>query len=440
MKLYLPEIYPDELVYSWFARYAIHSGCISNKMIISQLFYSTKNNPSIEFIGHLNKVSEAQIEEMYTLDKLIIEHTMFPQYARFLSSHKQNEAFEKIKKYCDPHNAITILPRNEKERYLRYCPLCAKEDRTIYGETYWHRKHQIRNINICPVHRCKLENTDVMAVTQKTFVFHPAELAVKDIEPVLVDDMEMICFAEYVIDLFDMDIRKNKNIQIRAVIYDAMSETKYIKGQHRNMAQFTADLQTYFEKIGLNSIASIYQIQKVILGDSNEFSVICQISYFLKISVDDLFRSDMAADRIIQEQESHYIRNRLVSDWEKFDMDNVERFNEFCKGVYDGSTNKNGRPERVSERMVYDFLGITAYGFKNMPKCMDVYEKYVESYEELWVRKIVWAYEKIKQERGEKVIYWSDLRKLSGVKKKSLEKISIYLDKEIIDQIISGEK
>lgn len=97
MKLYFPEIYPDELVYSWFARYAIRSGCINGKMAISQLLYCTKNNPSIEFLGHLNKSAEEQIEEIYTLDTLIVKHTMFPQYARFLPDRKQKKALDKIK-------------------------------------------------------------------------------------------------------------------------------------------------------------------------------------------------------------------------------------------------------------------------------------------------------------------------------------------------------
>ena len=48
----------------------------------------------------------------------------------------------------------------------------------------------------------------------------------------------------------------------------------------------------------------------------------------------------------------------------------------------------------------------------------------------------MWAYEKLKQEKDEKSIYWSDLRRLSGVKKKSIEKIEPYLDKEIFSLIV----
>lgn len=89
MRMYLPEIYPDELVYSWLSRYFVQSGYTNHKTLISQLFYSIKNNPSVEFIGHLNKEAEQQITQVYSMDDLILQHTMFPQYARFMTVEKR---------------------------------------------------------------------------------------------------------------------------------------------------------------------------------------------------------------------------------------------------------------------------------------------------------------------------------------------------------------
>lgn len=434
MKLYFPPIYPDELIYSWFARYSVYAGCIGSKMAISQLLYSTSNNPSIEFVGHLNESAERQIEKIYSLDDLIINHTMFTQYARFLSGKEQKEALEKIKKYCDPHKAVTILPRNKNEKYLKYCPLCAKEDREKYGETFWHRKHQIRNVNVCPVHQCKLEDSIVAAITQKTFTLQPAELAAKITKPTFTDNMEQINFSKYAIELFEADVKENSDINVRAIIYNSMANTKYRRGQQRHMSQFADDLQAFYKGSGINSIASINQFQRVMLAESKEFSAICQIAYFLKISVKDLLKSDRVA--VVQEKKSHYVKNRMIINWDKFDRENVVRFEQFCKGIYNGTANDNGRPERVSEKMVYRFLGITSYGFKNMPKCRVVYEKYAESYEESWARKIVWAYNKLKQDETVKSIYWSHLRKLSGVKKEKIFLVGTYLDRYANEEMV----
>ena len=438
MKMYLPEIYPDELVYSWLSRYFVYSGCTNNKMLLSQLLYSKSNNPSIEFIGHLNEAAERQITQVYSMDDLILNHTMFPQYARFMPADKREVALAELKRYCDPHKVFTILPRNEGELWLKYCPQCATEDRKKYGETYWHRTHQIRNIMICPIHKCKLVNSEVDIRSEKIFAFNPAEMAIKNVIPVLVDDVGQIKFAKYVSGLFNMNIANSNESNIKAVIYNAITKTKYVKGKHRKMAQFSQDLQSYFMEVGMNTIASIYQIQKVMLGESNEFTTICQIAYFLNINPTELLESDVTEEKVLQEQESHYIKNCAIADWKKFDIENVVRFEEFCKGVYDGASNDSGRPERVSEKMVYKFLGITSYGFKNMPKCMAVYERYAESYEESWARKIVWAYNKLKKENT--TVYWSYLRKLSGVKKESYQKsipfLERYADKETYTDIL----
>ena len=86
---YLPTIYPDELVYSWFSRYFIHSGCFTNNIALSDLLQKRCHNPSKEFIGHLNKNAVKKIEEVIPMDRLVIEHTMYPQYARLYPLKKR---------------------------------------------------------------------------------------------------------------------------------------------------------------------------------------------------------------------------------------------------------------------------------------------------------------------------------------------------------------
>lgn len=41
---------------------------------------------------------------------------------------------------------------------IRYCPLCAQEDRKIYGEAYWHRLHQIPGVTACARHKLFLND------------------------------------------------------------------------------------------------------------------------------------------------------------------------------------------------------------------------------------------------------------------------------------------
>ena len=69
---YLPEIYRDELVYSWFCRYYVHSGCLTHKKALDDILYKRCNNPSKEFLGHLNPEMQKQIQEIIPL-----EHDMY---------------------------------------------------------------------------------------------------------------------------------------------------------------------------------------------------------------------------------------------------------------------------------------------------------------------------------------------------------------------------
>ena len=445
MKMYFPEIYPDELVYSWFGRFSVHSGYI-NSQLLQFLYCKRSDTPIKEFIGNLNPEARECIAKIYPLRELVLEHTMYPQYARFVPLEQRKDALYKLcYENCDMHHLFAVLPRCEKEQYLKYCPVCASEDRKKYAETYWHRKHQIRNIGICPKHKCKLLDSSVSARSMSLYSFITAEEVIPNSEEYIsVDNLQQIRFAEYTEQVFDTPVDFEKDIPLSTVLYYAMKGTEYMKSTNsRHMTMFVEEMTQFYEKIELNEIASMNRIQKTLLtGRGYDFSLACQIAFFLGMKPEELTDAQLSEEQIQQEKESHYVRNRDISDWSEYDRENVTRFEEFCNAIYNGSLSNNGRPERVSERMIYEFLNVTSYGFKNMPQCMEVYEKYAESYEQSWVRKIVWAYEKLKQERGEQPIYWTDLRKLSGVKKKSLERVMCNLDeckeKDMVAKLLSG--
>ena len=173
---FLPKIYPDELCYSWFCRYYVHSGCFTHKMALDDILYSRHNNPSKEFLGHLSLDAEKKIQSLYPIEKLILDHTMFPQYSRFLPSERKKNALHHLAhEFCDAHQLFAVLPRSDSDRFLKYCPECVAEDRKMHGETYWHRIHQIRNMTICPRHQCLLESSTVPATSAQNYTLCPAE-------------------------------------------------------------------------------------------------------------------------------------------------------------------------------------------------------------------------------------------------------------------------
>ncbi len=427
---YLPTIYPDELVYSWFCRYYVHLGCFSHKMALQELYCKRSDNPSKEFIGNLNPEAREQIERIYSLDDLILEHTMYPQYARFIPVEQRKTALYRLgHDHCDAHHLFCILPRNEGEKYLRFCPLCAKEDRETYGETYWHRKHQIRNMKICVRHKCKLVESEITAKSEQCFTFSPAENHIGNDEAVMEDNLSLIQFAEYLDLVFEAPVNLDNDIAISSVLYDGMSRTKYLKpsGRSRYTKMLADDMREFYRNMGICSISSIYQIQKVLLMGHYEFSVICQIAFFLGMKPEELTTSSLSIEQIQQEQDSHYMKDAAPVDWELLDRETAPVLESFARGIYDGTANENGRPERVSEKLVYRELGLPSHRLENMPRCKAILEKYTESYPESWARKIIWAYRKLEEEG--KPIYWTDIRKIAGMKKKNFQSVVPYLAK-----------
>ena len=107
MITYLPEIYPDELVYSWFCRYAIHSGYTSHKRVLQELYCKKSDTPIKEFIGNLNPEARECIDKMYPLRDLVLNHTMYPQYARFIPLEQKKDALYKLcYQNCDVHHLL----------------------------------------------------------------------------------------------------------------------------------------------------------------------------------------------------------------------------------------------------------------------------------------------------------------------------------------------
>lgn len=430
MIVYLPEIYPDELVYSWFCRYYVHTGCLTHKSALNDILSSRHDNPSKEFLGHINSNMRNKIQVLFPIEKLIIHHTMFPQYARFIPLQAKQKAIHHFADdYCDAHHLFSILPRNNNDLYLKYCPRCVVEDRRQCGEAYWHRIHQIRNMQVCTKHNCRLVNSSVVAKSEQTFTLCPAESYVMAHQPTIETDELKIAFAQYLADVFNAPIEWEKDIPISAVLYQSMVGTKYLKstGKSRNTNQFAADINDFYTKLNIGGIASLSQIQRALFGDRFDFSVICQMAFFLGITVDELTAPQITQKQIKQAESTHYIKNREPIDWATFDAETAPQLEQIAKAIYDGSANSEGRPERVSEKLIYREMNLPAHRLENLPHCRAVMDRYSEPYEENWARRIIWAYDRLLSS-GEP-FYWSDIRHLTGVKKQHLERVIPFIRK-----------
>ena len=158
---FFPDIYPDELIYSTLSRYYAKSGYTAYIFAAEDLYEKRTVKPDIEFLNPLTKNAFDIITQNISWESVIKKHTMFSYYARFLNRERRNKAYETLVNMSGSVYNILAIPKTKENRYLRYCPVCANEDREKYGETYWHRIHQMIGVNVCPIHGCYLVNSDV---------------------------------------------------------------------------------------------------------------------------------------------------------------------------------------------------------------------------------------------------------------------------------------
>ena len=148
MITYFPTAYPDELLYSQLARYYVRSGYLAYVYAAEELFTSKIVRPDMEFVNTYTPDALQLITREISMENVVWKHTMFPYYGRFLPLERRQRAFQSlVSMQGNYHNLLPIPKRkNSSDRCLRYCPICAEQDRQKYGETYWHRTHQMIDI------------------------------------------------------------------------------------------------------------------------------------------------------------------------------------------------------------------------------------------------------------------------------------------------------
>lgn len=290
MIVFFPELYEDELAYSWFSRYHVHSGNLSFSATARELYGDAQGVPSAEFLGYFSDDVQKIIERYMPMQTFIEKHTMFPQYVRFLPADRRKTALDYILTRDIRYNDA-IYKRKGKPK-MRYCPLCAAADRQRYGETYWHRKAQLAGVNICLEHRCRLEDSTVgLAVDGLRFKMIHAEFAIPQ-DNVADDNVTELerQVAEYVMQVFYSPMDYENNVLVGRFLKSRLEETKYtsIRGEQVYARVLHEDLTGYYQDLLPPTLTEWYHTQKIFCAQTFHCYDICLIAKFLGISVEDL--------------------------------------------------------------------------------------------------------------------------------------------------------
>lgn len=456
---YFPEIYPDELIYSVLARFYVRTGYLAYIFCAEELFVNKRVRPDIEFINDLKPEIIHLLCKDISIEQLIEKHSMFPYYARFLSKERRIRAFEALCNMSGDYNNLLAVPnqKNGEQRYLRYCPLCVECDRSVYGETYWHRSHQMMGVHFCPKHGCRLVNSSVPISGKASPGLVSAEQEIKEQDNIVYGNRMEQQLAEYIGKVFLSDVDMENEVEVGKFLHSRMSGTKYVsvRGEQRNIKLFTDDFMAYYEDLSEQGLTELWQIQKVLTNYRTNTFEVCQMAIFLKIPVEDLVSMNLlektqeqAFDEKVQQMHSKGIgynkiarqlgvssrtvrmagkqtpkgkKNYTVkcgakpNNWEQIDRETLPLVQDAIKKLLG---KEDERPHKVTEHAVCKLLGFPDKRLQLLSQCRAEVLKYQETQEQYWAREIIWAVGKIQREG--KPFNWKQIRVLTNMRKENL--------------------
>ncbi len=480
MITYFPEIYPDELLYSLLARCYVKTGYPAYIYMAEDFFQDKKVRPDIEFMNALTPVALQIVTREMPMREIILKHTMFPYYGRFVLKERRNKAYQALMELQGNYNNLLPKVKSCQDRFLRYCPLCVKADRDKFGETYWHRSNQIVGINVCPIHKCYLKNSKVVMSAKASPMLHHAEGIIPQTNNVEMVQNDIECVvAEYVTAVFQSDLDMDSDIDVGDFLHSRMIGTEYcsVRGKKRYMKLLHEDFIDYYKKLPENRITELWHLQKIFTNDRSNFVDVCLLAYFLKISVNDLVNMklpDVSQEEVFDAEIKRLhdkglkypeiakrlgmsydsvktIGNRRYGiyqhrkenprkggvrerDWTKLDNEYLPLVQ---KAIQRTENNDSSIPKKVTVIGIERDVGLPEGSMKKMPKCKAEIKNHSIPQEQLWAKKVIWAVQKILS-KGQP-LNWKHIRDLTNMRNENFQVckpyLEVYMDADMAERI-----
>ena len=459
MITYFPAIYPDELVYSLLSRFYLQSGYLSYTYAAEDIYAYKQVRPDHYFINLLHPEMQKMIVRTIPMEELVEKHTMYPYYGRFMEKLRRRRAFESLVTLNGNYNNLLAMPtkKDGADRFLRHCPLCAREDREQYGETYWHRSHQMIGVNVCPIHKCYLVNSSILISGKATPNLTAAEKAVPEREAISrCNNLLELRLAEYILAVFQAPVEIDSSVSAGRFLHSKLKGTKYISdsGMFRNLSVFYEDYLNFYDGIKGKGKMEIWQIQKIFNDYRFNFHEICELAMFLNIPTQELVtmalpeetqHMDTIYRRVSKELDTDFDIVKTIGDavlkiyppnqrvqqkcgakgyrWSKLDAELLPKVKEVIKELHGNGAE---RPHKITQSLISRKLGLPDKQLEKLPLCKAEILKHEESQQHYWAREVVWAAYKILEEG--QPFSWRRIRNLTNMRPVNFKACLPYLD------------
>ena len=477
-----PTVYPDELLYSQLARFYARSGYPGYTFAAEDLLENKTVRPDIEFLNAYTPEALRLITREKPITEIVLKHTMFPYYARFIGYERRMKAFQSLVAMDMAYHNLLPLPKSKEKviRHLRYCPICAEHDRETYGETYWHRIHQMHGIRICPAHHCFLIETDIRMDSRVSPSLVTAEEVVNTQNSIILSENPIECaLAGYIAEVFQSDFDLESTVEVGQYLHSRMEGSKYLsrRGQQRNIALLHRDFIAHYGSLA-DGFNELWQLQKLLSGSRHSMTEVCMTAMFLGIPADDLAHMELPQvpqyDRfdatvkklhedglnyqeIAQELGAAYDTVKAIGlgtygtyhydsparkerkskryDWTVIDNDLLPKVHDILRTI---NADKTKRPYRITIGTVERMLNLPKNGLRNCSKCRSEIQRFHETQEQYWAKEIVWAVQTI-LDTGQQLSR-TRIRNLTEIRDSKipdcLPHLSCYADDALVSEIL----
>ena len=188
-----PTPYPDELIYSAIARYAIHNAIQSPKYLIEELFNNRNLTPTYDLPCYINILAN-YLPPQHDAINLIGNHTLLPIYKFFQPNSMIEYVFQAMcgNQYKPLHTKLgKNASRIKSTDFFRFCPVCWQEQIKKYGEIYWKRNWQVTGYEYCTTHKQPLF-VSLLSCTGLDRKFYYADLkALKESSQIVLNPQDL---------------------------------------------------------------------------------------------------------------------------------------------------------------------------------------------------------------------------------------------------------
>lgn len=290
-------------------------------------------------------------------------------------------------------------------------------------------------VNICPIHHCRLMESDIATDSTTSPSLVTAEEVVVS-ESIVYSSNAIECrLANYVADIFNSNLDLQSEATAGKFLHYCLRNTKYMsqRGNLRNMELLYADFTEFYKEFPNHKFNQQWQIGKVFSDNRHSIIEIGMLAMFLEVPAKSLV--EMSSTSTVNKEivRSHRHGGQKKYDWNAKDIDALPRVKELISDLLQAN---DKRPVKISVGMIERLLGMPKSGLRNYPLCRAEIMKHAESQEQYWARELVWAASTILAGGG--VVHMTGLMKLTNMRVKNITASVPYLDDSIVAEKIKA--